>query len=108
MNPVNESAAGAAPTTKHSRPRPRKAKKPSKKAIAPTKDTLRAKSKTAKIIALLKRPGGVSMEQMQKSSGWQAHSVRGFLSGTLKKKLGLAVDSAKQNDGPRVYRITSK
>ena len=36
------------------------------------------------------------------------HSVRGFLSGTLKKKMGLRVDSAKLQDGRRTYRVTSK
>ena len=65
-------------------------------------------SKTAKILALLKRPGGASLQQLQKATGWQAHSVRGFLSGTLKKKMGLRVDSAKLQDGRRTYRVTSK
>ena len=65
-------------------------------------------SKTAKILALLKRPGGASLQQLQKATGWQAHSVRGFLSGTLKKKMGLRVDSAKLPDGRRTYRVTSK
>ena len=65
-------------------------------------------SKTAKILALLKRPGGASLQQLQKATGWQAHSVRGFLSGTLKKKMGLRVHSAKLPDGRRTYRVTSK
>ena len=70
--------------------------------------TARRGSKTAKILALLKRPGGASLQQLQKATGWQAHSVRGFLSGTLKKKMGLRVDSAKLQDGRRTYRVTSK
>jgi len=53
-------------------------------------------------------PGGASLQQLQKATGWQAHSVRGFLSGTLKKKMGLRVDSAKLQDGRRTYRVTSK
>ena len=65
-------------------------------------------SKTAKILALLKGPGGASLQQLQKATGWQAHSVRGFLSGTLKKKMGLRVDSAQLPDGRRTYRVTSK
>jgi hypothetical protein len=63
-------------------------------------------SKTAKILALLKRPGGASLQQLQKATGWQAHSVRGFLSGALKKKMGLRVDSTKRDDGERTYRVT--
>ena len=74
-----------------------------KKAATPQRG-----SKTAKILALLKRPGGASLQQLQKATGWQAHSVRGFLSGTLKKKMGLRVDSAKLQDGRRTYRVTSK
>jgi hypothetical protein len=77
--------------------------KPAKASSAP-----RSGSKTAKILALLKRPGGATLPQLQKATGWQAHSVRGFLSGTLKKKMGLRVDSAKLEDGTRSYRVRSK
>ena len=76
---------------------------PAKKAAAPKRGT-----KTAKILALLKRPGGASLQQLRKATGWQAHSVRGFLSGTLKKKMGLRVVSTKPLDGERTYRIVSK
>jgi len=40
-----------------------------------------------------------------KVTGWQAHSVRGFISGTLRKKMGLRVDSTKREDGERVYKL---
>ena len=76
---------------------------PTKKAAAPERGT-----KTAKILALLKRPGGASLQQLRKATGWQAHSVRGFLSGTLKKKMGLRVTSTKPENGERTYRIVSK
>ena len=49
------------------------------------------KTKSALIVGLLKRKSGASLEELQRSSGWQAHSVRGFLSGTLKKRMGLMV-----------------
>jgi len=45
---------------------------------------------------------------LQKAAGWQAHSVRGFLSGTVKKKLGLEVASEKTGKGERRYRIAGK
>jgi Protein of unknown function (DUF3489) len=74
-----------------------------KKALMPRRGT-----KTAKVLALLKRPGGASLQQLQKATGWQPHSVRGFLSGALKKNLGLRIDSAKGDDGERTYRLASK
>jgi hypothetical protein len=62
-------------------------------------------SKTGKILDLLKRPGGASLKEIMKSTDWQAHSVRGFLSGTLGKKMSLTVVSSKSADGERSYSI---
>ncbi len=62
-------------------------------------------SKTAKILDLLKRPGGVTLKELMKVTGWQAHSVRGFLSGTLGKKMETPVESSKRADGERAYRL---
>ena len=64
------------------------------------------KTKSALIVGLLKRKSGASLEELQRSSGWQAHSVRGFLSGTLKKRIGLRVISAVTDTGVRRYRLT--
>jgi hypothetical protein len=58
-------------------------------------------------IDLLSRPDGASIEELQEATGWQAHSVRGFLAGAVKKGLGLTLDSEKPDDGPRRYRIIS-
>jgi hypothetical protein len=72
-----------------------------------TRGTEPLTSKTTKssvVIALLSRPEGATVDAMMKATGWQAHSVRGFLAGTLKKKLGKAVMSEKTDAG-RVYRI---
>ena len=63
---------------------------------------------TAKILGLLKRPGGATLKELTKATGWQAHSVRGFLSGTIGKKMGTPVESSKRADGERVYLISSK
>jgi hypothetical protein len=56
-------------------------------------------------VDLLKRPDGATLKEIMKATGWQAHSVRGFLSGTLSKKLGLSLKSAKREDGERVYHL---
>ena len=62
-------------------------------------------SKTAKILDLLKRPGGATSKELMKATGWLPHSVRGFLSGTVGKKMGLTVTSAKGEDGERTYSV---
>jgi hypothetical protein len=62
-------------------------------------------SKSAHVIALLKKPKGATLAELMKATGWQAHSVRGFLSGTLRKKMGLKVESVKRGDGERVYSV---
>ena len=110
MIPSTKSAATPAATdAKPSRPSNASAKrrnaktKKAKQCGAPKRG-----SKAAKILALLNRPGGVSLMQLQKATDWQAHSVRGFLSGAIKKKMGLRVISAKPADGTRTYRISSK
>jgi hypothetical protein len=63
-------------------------------------------SKTARVIALLRQPTGASLKTIMRATGWQAHSVRGFISGQLGKKLGLRVHSIAR-DGERVYAIKS-
>ena len=62
-------------------------------------------SKAAAVLDLLKRPGGAILTELMKATGWQAHSVRGFLSGTVSKKLGLTVTSTKAEDGERTYSV---
>lgn len=61
-------------------------------------------SKTAKVVDLLKRSGGATLKEILRATGWQAHSVRGFISGHLGKKMGLSVRSFK-HDGERVYAL---
>jgi hypothetical protein len=62
-------------------------------------------SKAAKVLDLLQRPEGASMKELLKSTGWQPHSVRGFLSGAIRKKMGMTVTSTKAVDGERTYSI---
>ena len=67
----------------------------------------RADSKQALVIGLLQRPEGATIAQIMEATGWQQHTVRGTLAGTLKKRLGLTITSAKDAGGKRVYRIES-
>jgi hypothetical protein len=84
--------------------------KPMKKAARRAKrdGPARQGSKTAKILDLLKRPGAATLEEIVKATTWQSHSVRGFLSGTLRTKLALIVDSFKGKNNERTYRVLSR
>ena len=57
---------------------------------------------------MLSRAKGATIEEMAAKTGWQTHSVRGAISGTLKKKLHLAVTSEKVEGSGRVYRIVQE
>jgi hypothetical protein len=65
----------------------------------------RRRSKQDEVIAMLRRSEGATVDEVASATGWQRHTVRGVFSGTLKKKLGLAIASAKEERG-RVYRIS--
>ncbi len=68
----------------------------------------RAGTKQATLIDLLKRKTGATIDDLVKATGWQPHSVRGAISGTLKKKLGLKVTSEPIEKRGRVYRIVGR
>jgi hypothetical protein len=94
-----------APTPKRSAKAGASTKRPAK---SPKKSSAgRSGTKTAKILTLLRRPAGASLAELRKATGWQAHSVRGFLSGAL-KKIGLRAQSVQSESGERVYRLTAK
>jgi hypothetical protein len=79
-------------------PKPPARTKPAGKAPSP------ASSKCETIRVLIERRGGASIAELSEATGWQAHSIRGFLSGTLRKKLGLTLISTRE-DGRRRYRL---
>jgi hypothetical protein len=62
-------------------------------------------SKKNIVLDLLRRPKGATMAEIAKVTDWQNHSIRGFISGNLTKKMGLTVESSKNDGGERSYRI---
>lgn len=66
--------------------------------------SVRGPSKIDRVIEMMRSKAGASIEQLSKATGWQSHSVRGAISGAIKKKLGLNVTSERVN-GTRFYRI---
>jgi hypothetical protein len=101
-------ARGAAQGAHVAPKKPKSVKKasPAKKAPKAAKEKgTRDGSKAAKVLDLLKRPDGATLAELMKATEWQAHSVRGFLSGTVGKKLGLVFTSAKVEDGERTYSV---
>ena len=65
-------------------------------------------SKRERVLALLNKPDGATIEDIMKVTDWQQHSVRGFLAGTVKKKLGFSLTSSKAEGETRCYRIARR
>jgi len=74
-------------------------------AQATAKSTQRTPSKQAQVLALLQRDEGATLQQMCALTNWQAHTMRGALAGSFKKKLGLVITSSKDAGGERTYRL---
>jgi hypothetical protein len=74
-------------------------------AVRNERPSRKPKTKLAQLKAMLRRPDGATIEQISKALVWQAHSVRGAMSGALKKKQGLTITNEKTDDGRRLYRI---
>ena len=79
--------------------------KPPKPAEAQREERV---TKQERLLTLLSQPEGASIEDMMQVTRWQQHSVRGFLAGTVKKKLGFALTSSKQSGDVRRYRIETR
>ena len=63
-------------------------------------------SKKAIVLEMLRRKEGATLAEIAKATDWQNHSIRGFISGTITKKMGLTVESTKNEQGERHYRVT--
>ena len=74
------------------------------KSKEPSSPKSRKDTKQAQLVALLHRPQGATIDEIATATGWQNHSVRGAISGALKKRLGLSITSKPEKRG-RVYRI---
>jgi hypothetical protein len=110
--PETKATKKAAARARRAKVAPAKAKAekkatPKKKAPRSARNDAREGSKTAVILEMLKRPGGATAKDLLKATSWQPHSLRGFLSGTVGKKMGLTVVSAKGEDGERSYSVKS-
>jgi len=117
--PATEADRPATPAKGRAKAKATKAAPPTSepKAAPAEKPTPRAGTKQALMIDLLKRPEGATVEQIAAATGWQHHTIRGAISGALKKKLGLTVEATRTREvGPNktgakgsstVYRIVS-
>ncbi len=104
---VAEPARTVAPAKGRAKKSPPKAKRrhtkrPGAKRAA---NVAREGSKKAEVLDLLRRKQGVTLAEIMELTGWQSHTVRGFVSGTLVTKLGLKVESFRNDDKERTYRI---
>ena len=84
-----------------------KATKPTTKSPKAAKGAARSESKTETVLALMRRKEGATLGEIAKATDWQNHSIRGFVSGHVIKKLGLKVESTKSEAGERTYRIVT-
>jgi hypothetical protein len=82
-----------------------KPKKTAGKKSAPKTKTAKSGSKLGQLEAMLRRPDGATIAQLSKALDWQTHSIRGAMSGSLKKKQGLQITATKDEGADRVYRI---
>jgi hypothetical protein len=104
--PASESAAGDEPAEAYLMRSPGHSPGTGPLAVTPRRRVgSRPDSKQARMIEMLKRPEGATVEQIAEAMHWRRHTVRGAMAGALKKKLGLTITSEKGDGGSRTYRI---
>ncbi|MDP2408890.1 MAG: DUF3489 domain-containing protein [Pseudolabrys sp.] len=89
------------------KPKPALSSRDEKRAQSSARKNRNVGSKQSRIIAMLRAPHGATIEAMAHAMEWRPHSVRGFLAGVVRKKLGLNLVSAAAESG-RIYRITDQ
>jgi len=87
------------------KPAAKKEGKPASKKAAKSDDATPRESKKATVIEMMRRKEGATLAEIAKATKWLNHSIRGFISGSLTKKMGLKVESTKNDAGERTYRI---
>ena len=87
---------------------PKKAKATKAATNKDPRPTTRDGSKKAIVLELIRRADGASLKEIAAATDWQAHSIRGFMSGSIGKKMGLTVESFKRADGERACRTAAK
>ncbi|MEM7193186.1 MAG: DUF3489 domain-containing protein [Pseudomonadota bacterium] len=81
--------------------------KPTKKSLS-KKRTSKSSNKQDEVLKMLHRKAGVSIADIAQKTGWQPHTVRGFLSGVVRKKLALPLATDIGKDGKRRYRLPTR
>jgi hypothetical protein len=103
---VGKQATHVAPAKgKRNKDAPKSKRRHTAPAAAKDANIAREGSKKADVIDLMRRSQGATLAEIIELTGWQAHTVRGFVSGTLIKKLGLNVESFRSNENERTYRV---
>ena len=103
--PIADSRQKQAPKPVGKRSAPVANPEPSK---VPAQEVSGRVTKQERVLTLLSQPGGVSVPELMQATEWQQHSVRGFLAGTVKMKLGLRLTSSKADGGDRRYHIAAR
>jgi hypothetical protein len=108
VTPAKKSATAARPSRKAALKRATKGGPPAAPVSPPTRPESGRDSKQARLIAALRAAPGATIDQMMTLTGWQPHTVRGTISGVLRKKLGLNVTcEGPSKSGERCYRIVA-
>ena len=108
-NKVSKAKAAKAPESKKQIQKVRRPRNMAPHGAVPVSNSKAAKlTKFSQCLTLLRRSEGATIAELMAATGWQSHSVRGFLSGAVKRKLGLTVTSAVGQDALRRYHVTKE